>query len=133
MFQNKMDVSNHKNENVIEARAAYRFETKKPYISVRIATKEEIKSYRNWALNPHDLQHFTGAYPLMHLPTWKREMMPLFACNAIDGTFANLYHGPYPYQSWGINQQLDAALKIEFGREVLLDKSDLNITSGLSS
>ena len=62
MFQNKMDVSNHKNENVIEARA-YRFETKKPYISVRIATKEEIKSYRNWALNPHDLQHFTGAYP----------------------------------------------------------------------
>ena len=35
--------SNHKNENVIEARAAYRFETKKPYISVRIATKEKVK------------------------------------------------------------------------------------------
>ena len=55
-------------------------------------------------------------------------MMPLFlACNAIDGTFANLYHGPYPYQSWGINQQLDAALKIEFGREVLLDKVILTL------
>ena len=43
MFQNKMDVSNHKNENAIEARAAYRFETKKPYISVRIATKKKLR------------------------------------------------------------------------------------------
>ncbi|MGH2152903.1 hypothetical protein ACQ1Z6_15420, partial [Enterococcus faecalis] len=51
-----------KYEYAIEARAAYRFESKKPYISVRIATKGEIKSYRNWSLNPHDLQQFTGAY-----------------------------------------------------------------------
>lgn len=116
-----------KNENAIEARAAYRLETKKPYISVRIATKEEIKSYRNWALNPHDLQHFTGAYPHASANVETRNDATFFACNAIDGTFANLYHGPYPYQSWGINQQLDAALKIEFGREVLLDKVILTL------
>ncbi len=82
-----------KNENAIEARAAYRFETKKPYISVRIATKEEIKSYRNWALNPHDLQHFTGAYPHASANVETRNDATFFACNAIDGTFANLYHG----------------------------------------
>ncbi|GFH42962.1 hypothetical protein Hs30E_15130 [Lactococcus hodotermopsidis] len=39
----------------------------------------------------------------------------LFARNAIDGVFATLSHGVYPYQSWGINRQEDAALTIDFG------------------
>ena len=43
------------------------------------------------------------------------------ARNAIDGIFENSAHGEYPYQSWGINRDPNAALTLDFGREVLLD------------
>ena len=46
--------------------------------------------------------------------------------NAIDGIFENSAHGEYPYQSWGINRDPNAALTLDFGREVLLD--ELRIT-----
>src|SRR5699024_11398160 len=48
------------------------------------------------------------------------------ARNAIDGIFENSSHGEYPYQSWGINRDPNAALTLDFGREVLLD--ELRIT-----
>lgn len=48
------------------------------------------------------------------------------ARNAIDGIFENSAHGEYPYQSWGINRDPNAALTLDFGREVLLD--ELRIT-----
>lgn len=48
-------------------------------------------------------------------------MQFFFAKNAIDGKYGNLSHGSYPFASWGINQQKDAALTIEFGRKVEID------------
>ncbi|HCM12567.1 MAG TPA: carbohydrate-binding protein, partial [Lachnospiraceae bacterium] len=42
--------------------------------------------------------------------------------NAIDGVRENHSHGPWPYQSWGINRQDDAKMKLEFGRKVIIDK-----------
>ena len=44
------------------------------------------------------------------------------AKNAIDGVRANLSHGEWPYESWGINRQDDATMKLEFGRPVCVDK-----------
>ena len=44
------------------------------------------------------------------------------AKNAIDGVRANLSHGEWPYESWGINMQDDAAMKLDFGRPVLADR-----------
>ncbi len=35
---------------------------------------------------------------------------------------ANESHGSFPYQSWGINQQADAQITIDFGREIVTDK-----------
>ena len=35
---------------------------------------------------------------------------------------ANLSHGSWPYQSWGINRQLDAWLCVDFGRPVDFDR-----------
>ena len=44
------------------------------------------------------------------------------AKNAIDGVRANLSHGPWPYQSWGINRQDDATMRVDFGRNIRTDK-----------
>ena len=41
-------------DNAIESRADGRFMNERHYLSARLATTEEIQSYRNWALNPHD-------------------------------------------------------------------------------
>lgn len=109
-------------ENRSQARPIYRFAGNKHALSVRVATEEEVCSYRNWALNPHDQKEFTGAYPHAHANVETRNEATFFACNAIDGVYANHSHGAYPFQSWGINQQLDAALTIDFGRRVAIDK-----------
>lgn len=109
-------------ENAYEARPDKRFESKRHYLAVRVATTEEINSYRNWALNPHDQKDENGAYPHAHANVETRNDATFFACNAIDGVYANLNHGSYPYVSWGINRQDDAALTIDFGRPVILDQ-----------
>lgn len=109
-------------ENAEEARPENRFMSRRHYLSVRTATPEEIAVYRNLALNPHDQKEFTGAYPHAYANVETRNDATFFACNAINGIHANHSHGSYPYQSWGINQQLDAALTIDFGREVMVDK-----------
>lgn len=108
--------------NLVEARPGSRFAGQEHYLSVRVATEAEIQAYRNLALNPHDQKEFTGAYPHAHANVETRNDATFFACNAIDGVFANHSHGSYPFQSWGINQQADAALTIDFGRPVELDQ-----------
>ena len=95
------------------------------YLSVRVASKEERKMYRNLALNPHDQKEESGAYPHAYANVETRNDSTFFARNAIDGVYANESHGAYPYQSWGINQQADAALTLEFGRSVEIDKIGL--------
>ena len=68
-----------------------------------------------------------GAYPHAHANVEKRDDATFFAFNAIDGIFANTSHGNYPYGSWGINQQADAALTIDFGHEVRIDQCALTL------
>jgi len=114
------EVSFHSNR--IKARPETRFSGGRHYMSVRCASEEEVKMYRNLALNPHDQKEETGAYPHASANVETRNDATFFACNAIDGVYANHSHGSYPFQSWGINQQADAALTIDFGREVQLDK-----------
>lgn len=92
------------------------------YISARYATKEEIIRYQNLAFNPHDQKNESGAYPHAFANVETRDESTFFARNAIDGVLANEYHGKYPFQSWGINQQKDAELTIDFGRTVEIDK-----------
>ncbi|MGM9902619.1 MAG: hypothetical protein ACI32O_01650 [Enterococcus sp.] len=106
----------------MKARPETRFAGKRHYLSVRVASKEEVGTYRNLALNPHDQKEDTGAYPYAFANVETRNDATFFACNAIDGIYANHSHGSYPFQSWGINQQADATMTIDFGREVLLDK-----------
>ncbi|WP_042462433.1 discoidin/SUN/FTP domain-containing protein [Neobacillus dielmonensis] len=110
------------NETALEARSDLAFKGKRHYLQARFAKEEEIASYRNWALNPHDQKEYRGAYPHASANVETRNDATFFACNAIDGVYANNSHGSYPYQSWGINRREDAALTIDFGREVEIDQ-----------
>ena len=59
----------------------------------------------------------------MPMPMWRPGGEAVFAArNAIDGVTANLSHGKWPYESWGINQQDDAQMTLDFGRPVDIDK-----------
>ena len=49
------------------------------------------------------------------------------ARNAVDGIYENDAHGTWPYQSWGINRDPNAALTIEFGRSVTVDELRLTL------
>ena len=74
----------------------------------------------------YDQHGDTGYYPHASANVETRGEAVFTARNAIDGIFANSSHGEYPYQSWGINRDPNAALTLDFGREVLVD--ELRIT-----
>lgn len=95
-------------------------------IRARFATPEEIAARRNLAYNPYDEHGDTGFFPHAHANVETRGEAVFAARNAIDGIYENDAHGIWPYQSWGINRDPNAALTLDFGREVLLD--ELRIT-----
>jgi hypothetical protein len=98
------------------------FTSKRHHIMVRQAYPFEITNYQNLSFNAHDQKDTTGAYPHAYANVETRDDSVFFAKNAIDGKYGNLSHGSYPFASWGINQQADAALTIDFGRSVVIDR-----------
>lgn len=109
-------------ENRVTAQSPAAFQGKVHYFAARKAYDFEIQQYQNLALNTHDQKEFEGAYPHASANVETRDEAVFFACNAIDNVLANHSHGNYPYQSWGINRQADAALTIDFGRSVEIDE-----------
>lgn len=108
-----------------ELRRAYSpkiFSGERHYIRAFLPKDYEIENYRNLALNAHDQKNDSGAYPHAFANVETRNDSTFFARNAIDGMIANDSHGSFPYQSWGINQQADAQITIDFGREIVTDK-----------
>lgn len=91
-------------------------------ISVRAARDFEIASYRNLALNPNDQHGNQTCYPHASANVETRGESVFAAQNAIDGITANGCHGAWPYASWGINQNPNAEMKLDFGREVEIDR-----------
>lgn len=92
------------------------------YLYAEVAREDEIAAYRNLALNPADQHRDVPVYPHATANVETRGESVFAAKNAIDGVRANLSHGPWPYQSWGINRQDDAAMKVDFGRKIRTDK-----------
>jgi len=86
-----------------------------------LAKSNSQGSYRNLALNPYDNHHTLGITPHATANVETRNEMQFAARNAIDGVLENRSHGKYPYTSWGINQDPEAELTIEFGRPVRVD------------
>jgi hypothetical protein len=101
------------------------FSGKMHYLRARYATEYEISDYRNLAVNSHDQHDDDVAYPHATSNAETRGEYVFYAKNAIDGMLANRSHGNYPYQSWGINEQDDAEIKVDFGREVTVDQVGL--------
>ncbi len=94
-------------------------------ITARNAEKDEVFRYRNLALNSHDQHGNRGCYPHASANVETRGEAVFAARNAIDGVTENHGHGFWPYQSWGINQDPNAEIMIEFGRTVEIDKMAL--------
>lgn len=92
------------------------------YLYAEEAMETEICAYRNLALNQNDQHKEIACYPHASANVETRGESVFAAQNAIDGVRANLWHGSWPWTSWGINRQADAAIKIDFGRTVWTDK-----------
>ena len=92
------------------------------YLYAEEATESEVYAYRNLALNQNDQHREVGCYPHASANVETRGESVFAAQNAIDGVRANLWHGSWPWTSWGINRQADAEIKIDFGRTVWTDK-----------
>ncbi len=89
---------------------------------VRRAQEEEIRARRNLARNVLDSHDNQGFFPHASANVETRGESVFAARNAIDGCYANDCHGRWPYQSWGINRDPEAALRLDFGRPVRLDR-----------
>lgn len=92
------------------------------YLYAEIARDDEVTAYRNLALNPADQHQEVSCYPHASANVETRGESVFAARNAIDGVRANRSHGEWPYASWGINRQDDAAMRIAFGRPVVADR-----------
>lgn len=92
------------------------------YLYIRSVLQKEVCQYRNQAKNICDQHNVENLYPHAWANVETRGAAKFFACNAIDGMCENRSHGIWPYQSWGINCQADAALTVEFGRAIETDK-----------
>lgn len=96
-------------------------------VRARLASRQEIAARRNLAFNPYDAHGNTGFYPHASANVETRGEAVFAARNAIDGIYENLSHGIWPYQSWGINRDPQAALTVDFGRPVLVDEIRLTL------
>ena len=96
-------------------------------ITARAAREEQVYARRNLAVNPYDTPGTEGCYPHATDNIGPRDESIFIPRNAIDGMYANAYHWDYPYQSWGINRNPDAALTIELKTPCLVDEVRLTL------
>ncbi|MFH1879517.1 MAG: carbohydrate-binding protein [Bacillota bacterium] len=91
-----------------------------------LTLKEDTgNEYRNLACNPADQRHDSKAYPHASANVETRDESIFFARNVIDGLHIANSHGSWPYLSWGIGGRADAAIWLDFGREVRVDQMAL--------
>ena len=98
------------------------FSGNKHLLSAKAAYDFEIQAYRNLALNVCDQHNINNIYPHAIANVETRGESVFAAQNAIDGVTVNSCHGEWPYQSWGINMQDDAKLRLDFGRKIKTDR-----------
>ena len=113
-----------------EQRAPYSpkaFTGKLHMITAKQADESVIYAHRNLALNPYDGTAIRHVYPHASANIETRGEAVFAARNTIDGIYANSFHGEYPYTSWGINRDPQAALKIDLGVPCLVDEVHLTL------
>lgn len=103
------------------------FAGEKHLIRARTASKAETAARKNLALNPYDTHGEHGFFPHASANVETRGEAVFAARNAIDGIYENTGHGEWPFQSWGINRDPEARLKLVFGRPVTVDEARLTL------
>ncbi len=96
-------------------------------ITATFAEPEQVNARRNLTFNPHDQRGTIGMYPHVTANVETRNESLFEARNVIDGIFTNANHYPYPYHSWGINEDPNAELTVEFGVPVNIDSVILTL------
>ena len=91
-------------------------------LCAREVEDEEIYCYKNIALNPHDKQGESKAYPHASANFVTRGDPCFYERNAIDGNTENKGHGAYPYHSWAGGARDDLEYRIDFGQKVEIEK-----------
>lgn len=91
-------------------------------IFARFATVDEIKCYKNLALNEYDCHENSCCFPHAYANVETRGESIFAAQNVINGNIENHSHGIWPYESWGINQDPNAEITVDFSREIETDK-----------
>lgn len=91
------------------------------YLNVK-ALRQEENIYKNLAANVYDQHGDRGCFPHAYANVETRGEAVFAAKNAIDRVTENRSHGFWPYASWGINQDPNAELTVDFGREIVADK-----------
>ena len=108
-----------------EAKKSYNpksFSLDSHYVSARSATQSEISAYRDLAFNPYDNHDNKTAFPHAFANVETRGEAVFAARNAIDGLFANDMHGEWPWTSWAINRNPEAAFHLDFGRSIKINR-----------
>lgn len=93
----------------------------KHLLKAKIAKDYEYTAYRNLALNVNDQHTMKNCFPHAMANVETRGESVFAAQNAINGNTCNTGHGEWPYESWGINRDPNACLRIDFGRLVEID------------
>ena len=91
-------------------------------IMARVTENPASRSCFNLALNPYDHGENTTIFPHASANVETRGEAAFAARNAIDGEISSNNHGFWPYTSWGINCDPEAALTLDFGRKVIIEK-----------
>ncbi|WP_462317191.1 discoidin domain-containing protein [Marinilabilia sp.] len=91
-------------------------------VSARVSNNQEWSAYRNLALNSFDIRGDSDFYPHATSNSECRGESWYAARNAIDGSNMSSEHGIWPYHSWGPDKRDDLWFKIDFGRDVEVDK-----------
>lgn len=91
-------------------------------LTLKKAHDFEVNTYRNLAFNVNDCHENSTCFPHASANVETRGEAVFAAKNAIDGVTAATCHGEWPYASWGINRDPNAALTLDFGRDVTIDR-----------
>ncbi|WP_096176165.1 carbohydrate-binding protein [Cohaesibacter sp. ES.047] len=102
------------------APAAFKGDTHR--LMARTVPATTVGGLRNLSLNPYDHESNHSVFPHATANVVTRGEAAFAARSAIDGEIANDNHGFWPYTSWGINQDPEAALVLHFGRTVLVSR-----------
>ena len=92
------------------------------FLWARKAYEWEHNCYRNLSLNPYDCHEDDSLFPHSRANIETRGESVFASRNAIDGIVASNWHGLWPWASWGINRDPNAALTLDFGRTVVIDR-----------